>query len=57
MKIVRTNNTNRDFVELTGELDAELNERYGSQQSEYDKHNKIVLNDTPVACGCIKNLD
>lgn len=66
MKIGRTNNTNRDFVELTAQLDAELNERYGTQQSEYDKYNKIVLNDTvivgflndfPVACGCFKNVD
>ncbi len=66
MKIVRTNNTNKDFIKLTTQLDAELNERYGSKQSEYDKYNKIDLNETvivgflndiPVTCGCFKNID
>ena len=66
MKIIRTNNTNKNFVELTARLDAERNERYGSKQSEYDKYNKIVLNETvivgflndiPIACGCFKTVD
>ncbi len=66
MRILRTNNTNKNFVELTSQLDAELNERYGSKQSKYDKHNKIdpidtaiigYLDETPIACGCFKNID
>lgn len=66
MKIVQTNNSNEDFVKLTSQLDAELNERYGSKQSEYDKHNKIdpietaivgYLNDKAIACGCFKQVD
>lgn len=63
MKIVRTNNTQNDFVGLIDKLDAELNVRYGIQQSEYDEHNLIEPIDTaitgyidekPVACGCFK---
>lgn len=66
MKIVRTNNSNEDFVNLTIQLDSELNERYGIEQSKYDKHNKIDPIDTviigylegiPVACGCFKNIN
>jgi GNAT superfamily N-acetyltransferase len=66
MKIVRTCNTQTDFVKLTAKLDAELNQRYGLAQSTYDKHNKIdsintavvaYLNEKPVACGCFKRID
>ena len=66
MKIVQTNNSNEDFVKLTSQLDAELNNRYGSKQSKYDKHNKIdpietaivgYLNDKAIACGCFKQID
>ncbi len=62
MKFVKTNNSDKDFVELISQLDAELNERYGSKQSKYDKHNKIDPIDTaiigyfgeiPIACGCL----
>ena len=48
MKIVKTNNSNKDFVELTSKLDAELNERYGSKQLEYDKHNQIDPIETAI---------
>ncbi len=66
MKIIKTNNADKNFIELTSQLDAELNARYGSKQSEYDKHNKIdpintaiigYLGETPIACGCFKNID
>jgi putative acetyltransferase len=66
MKIIRTNSSNRDFIELTSRLDTELKARYGSKQSEYDKHNKIdpiktaiigYLGKTAVACGCFKSID
>jgi GNAT superfamily N-acetyltransferase len=63
MKIIKTNNSNSDFIDLTKQLDAELNKRYGVKRSEYDKHNLIDPIDTaiigylekiPVACGCFK---
>ena len=65
MKIVQTTNSNEDFIKLISQLDAELNKRYGSKQSEYDKHNKIdpietaiigYENDKAVACGCFKQI-
>ena len=63
MKIIKTNNLNNDFIDLTKQLDAELNERYGVKQSVYDNHNLIdpidtaiigYFKKTPVACGCFK---
>ena len=66
MEIAQTNNSNKDFLELTSQLDAELNERYGLKQTEYDMHNQIVsidtviigyLDGTPVACGCFKAFE
>ncbi len=66
MKIVRTNTFDKDFVELTHQLDAELTDRYGSNQLDYDEHNKIdpvntviigYLDKQPVACGCFKKID
>ncbi len=65
LKIIKTNNSNIDFVELTSQLDNDLNNRYGFKQSEYDELNKIGPIDTavvgyiegkPVACGCFKVL-
>lgn len=66
MMFVKTDNTNRAFVELISQLDAELNQRYGSMQTEYDKHNQIdsidsvivgYIDDQPVACGSFKKVD
>ena len=66
MKIIRTSNIHKDFIELTAHLDSELNARYGQQQSIYDVHNKIdpidtaivgYIDDFPVACGCFKRSD
>lgn len=63
MKTVRVDSTHPDFITLTEKLDAEVNERYGSKQSNYDKHNQIDPLNTaiigyegslPVACGCFK---
>ena len=65
METVHTDTSNEDFVELISDLDAELNKRYGSKQSNYDKHNKIdpidtaivgYLNGKAVACGCFKQI-
>lgn len=42
VKIVKTNGKNRDFRMLVNLLDADLNERYGDLQQEYDhQHNKL----------------
>lgn len=59
-------NTHPDFIALTQALDNELNDRYGKAQVAYITHNKIdpiptamvaYKDDTPVACGCFKELD
>jgi len=66
IKIERTNNSDKYFVKLAALLDTELKERYGIKQSEYDEYNKIdpidtavigYLNETPVACGCFKEIN
>ena len=63
MKIIKTDNSNTDFLDLTTQLDTDLNERYGVKQSAYDKLNVMdpidtaivgYYNETPVACGCFK---
>lgn len=62
-KIVETDNTNADFINLTKLLDDDLNERYGALQKQYDRHNKIdcllaavlIYKDRiPAACGAYK---
>lgn len=66
MILARTTNTNPDFALLVSELDADLWQRYPSQQSEYDQHNVIAPIETalvgyvgaePMACGCFKVID
>lgn len=66
MKLMRTNSSNTDFIKLCFELDDDLNNRYGKEQSKYDKHNVIEENETvivgylheiPVASGCFKEID
>ena len=66
MILLRTGNTHGDFILLTSQLDAELNDRYGDGQKKYDAHNKIDPIDTavigydqdrPIACGCFKAVD
>ena len=66
ISLIRTNSDNHDFIDLVKNLDAELAERDGIDHSFYSQFNKIskikyvVLayeNDTPLACGAIKEYD
>lgn len=66
MDVVRIDNVHNDFILLTNKLYVELNDRYGLQQSGYDKHNVIETINTaiigyidkkPVACGCFKEIN
>ena len=66
MELIKTNNINKDFLDLITSLDNDLNQRYGIQPSDYDKHNQIesietvligYVNNIAVACGCFKSLD
>ncbi|MFT2007472.1 GNAT family N-acetyltransferase [Pontibacter sp. 13R65] len=63
IKIIRTDSTNQDFIELVKHLDADLAIRDGEDHSFYDQFNKIdnikhavVLyqHEKPVGCGAIK---
>ncbi len=65
-EIVITETVNNAFEELIVLLDADLNNRNGLLQQQYDKHNKvdnirdIVLvysGDLAVACGAFKEYD
>ncbi|MBF4693115.1 GNAT family N-acetyltransferase [Fusibacter ferrireducens] len=65
-KILKTDNQNEDFIELTQLLDQALRERNGESQKEYAQYNKIdyikdvvviYKDDTPLACGAFKRLD
>jgi len=65
MKLVKTNNTNKDFLNLTISLDKDLNHRYGVQEKEYDEHNQLEFIETvlvgyiknrAIACGCFKGI-
>jgi len=66
INLVRTNSSNRDFIELVKKLDAELAQRDGNDHSFYSQFNKIdkvkhvVLayeNELPLGCGAIKERD
>lgn len=66
IKIERTNSDNIEFRKLVAELDLDLNDINGSEQSEYDQHNIIDYIDTvvmvykdnkAVACGAFKEID
>ncbi len=63
--ITRTDSTNRDFIELVRNLDADLAKRDGAEHSFYAQFNKIDAikyvvvayeDDKPVACGAIKEF-
>lgn len=65
IKIIRTDSTHPDFLELVKELDAELAEHNGNEHSFYSQYNKIdrirqvvvaYENDKPVSCGAIKEF-
>ncbi len=66
IKLLRTNSRNKDFIILVKQLDAELAIIDGDDHSFYNQFNKIdtikhaivaYLDDTPVACGAIKQYD
>lgn len=66
IEIQRCDSTNADFRNLIKSLDAELDERYGNLQKQYDVYNKIEFletvvvayeENTPVGCGCFKSTD
>jgi putative acetyltransferase len=66
ISIVRSNSNNKDFIDLTTKLDADLNKRYGAMQSNHTQFNVIqsldtaiiaYLDDIPVGCGCFKRYD
>lgn len=64
--IKRTNSADKDFPGLIKELDKDLRSRYGAEQEEFDKFNKIenletviiaYSNNEPIGCGCFKKFD
>ncbi|QQX77077.1 MULTISPECIES: GNAT family N-acetyltransferase [Aequorivita] len=67
MKIVRTDSTNKDFMMLVKQLDADLAVRDGDDHPFYDQFNKIDSikyavvaydeNNTAVGCGAIKQFE
>ena len=66
MTIKRADSNNKDFYRLVAKLDEDLTRRYGTEQLEYDRYNKIkdidtivlaYINDEPVGCGCFKTFD
>ncbi|GAB3513646.1 GNAT family N-acetyltransferase [Spirosoma knui] len=66
VKLIRTTPDDNRFTTLIQELNADLRNRYGQQQAQFDPHNivpadaQVVLaldGETPVGCGCYKVLD
>jgi len=66
VKVIRTNATHPDFVELVKLLDADLAERDGEETAFYAQYNGIskikyalvaYLEGKPVSCGAIKHFD
>jgi putative acetyltransferase len=66
IRLVRTDSSNNDFVELVKLLDKELQIRDGSEHSFYSQYNKIdkiknvvvaFYNNTAVGCGAIKEYE
>ncbi|WP_026898983.1 GNAT family N-acetyltransferase [Daejeonella oryzae] len=66
LKIIRTDSSNPDFIELVKYLDAYLTEKDGDEHSFYDQFNKIdkiksvviaYKNGKAVACGAIKEYN
>ena len=62
-KLIRTSSAHTDFQMLTAFLDRELGERYGNQQSFFDRFNQIgdmqhvilaYRGDQAVGCGAVK---
>ena len=66
IEVLRTDSGNSDFIRLIRLLDADLVERYGVLQKQFDAHNSVehirdvvvVYRDgVPVACGAFKEYD
>lgn len=66
IKLIRTDSSNKDFVELVYLLDKELQIRDGDEHTFYAQYNKIdkiknvvvvFYNDVAVGCGAIKEYD
>ena len=66
IRLVRTDSSNNDFVELVKLLNKELQIRDGSEHSFYSQYNKIdkiknvvvaFYNNTAVGCGAIKEYE
>jgi putative acetyltransferase len=66
IKIIRTDSSNQDFIQLVRMLDADLAERDGKDHSFYAQFNTInkikyavvaYENDIPVSCGAVKEYD
>ena len=66
MKIQHRTSDDTQFIELISALDGELNEKYGTQQKQYNEFNKLDYNSnvmialdngSPVGCGCFKVID
>ncbi|MBI5054524.1 MAG: GNAT family N-acetyltransferase [Chloroflexi bacterium] len=63
IRVIRTDSSNQDFIELVRHLDADLAERDGKDHSFYAQFNKIdkikcvvvaYEDNKPVGCGAIK---
>jgi putative acetyltransferase len=66
IKLIRTDSSNKDFVELVNLLDKELQIRDGDEHTFYARYNKIdkiknvvvaYYNDVAVGCGAIKEYE
>ena len=66
IKILRTDSSSQDFIDLVKLLDRELEIRDGEEHTFYAQYNKIdklknvvvaFYNDTAVGCGAIKKYD
>lgn len=66
IKILRTDSSNQDFINLVKLLDKELEIRDGEEHTFYAQYNKIdklknvvvaFYNETAVGCGAIKEYD
>ncbi len=64
--LIRTNSTDKDFIQLVKELDAFLAITDGEDHAFYNQFNQLdtikhtlvaFVNETPVACGAIKKFD
>ncbi len=64
--ILRTTSTNADFLNLVKQLDAELDNMYGSEMKFYNEFNtvkgfkQVVVaydNNTPAGCGAVKEYE